>query len=240
MSIALITGGSGDIGSAICKRLAANGTFTWIHYHSNEARAQTVLADIKQAGGKANTVQFPCDDEAAIKAAFNHMQAQGAVNVLINNAGYTSDGIFIRSSADKFHDYMQDNFFAAAYLSKLFITALLRNKQAGKIINIASVAGETGNAGQYNYSAAKAALIGLTKSLAKEYGKRGISINAVSPGFIQSDMTEKLDHDKLCQHIPLARFGEPAEVASVVNFLASTDASYINGQVIRVDGGLYT
>ncbi len=239
--VALVTGGSRGIGRAVAVRLAAGGHPIAVNYVANEAAASDTVAAIEAAGGTAISVQGDVGDEGSVAALIEQIADQlGPVEILVNNAGITRDDLLMRMKADAWDAVIETNLKSVYLCSKAVLRGMLRAKW-GRIINISSVAGVFGNPGQANYSAAKAGVIGFTQSLAKEVGSRGITVNAVAPGFIETDMTAALGEETasaVIQQITLGRLGRPEEVASVVGYLASGDASYITGQTIVVDGGL--
>lgn len=239
--IALVTGGSRGIGRAIAELLASQGHRVAINYVSNEAAAAEAVAAIEAAGGTAVAVKGDVGDEAAVDALMADVQERlGPVEVLVNNAGITRDDLLMRMKPDAWDDVMQTNLKSVYLCSRAVVRGMLRGRW-GRIVSLSSVAGVYGNAGQANYAAAKAGIIGFTMSLAKEIGSRGITVNAVAPGFIATDMTAALGDDvatAAADKITLGRLGLPEEVASAVGYLASEDASYITGQTIVVDGGL--
>lgn len=239
--IVLVTGASRGIGRAIALEFGRRGATVIVNYHSSEKPAQAVLQDIQAAGGDGMVYQADVSDadqvDAMIKAV---VKTYGQLDVLINNAGTTRDNVIMMLKPDDFDIVINTNLRSAWLCSKAASRTMMR-KRTGRIINITSVVGIAGNGGQTNYAASKAGLIGLTKSLAKEVATRGITVNAVAPGFIGTDMTADLDEqvkETAISHIPLGRMGEPNEVANAVVFLASDDAAYITGQVLVVDGGM--
>ena len=240
---AIVTGASRGIGAAIAERLAADGFNLVIVYRSGKEAAEDVKARCEaiRPGISVLAVSGDVSTEDGCKAIFEAAKnAFGRVDVLVNNAGQTKDGLAMRMSLTQFSEVIDINLTSAFMLSKLCLSLMTRQRK-GRIINMSSVAGVYGNAGQVNYSASKAGLIGLTKSLAKEMGSRNITVNAVAPGFIETDMTASLSDDlktAAVERIPLGRIGAASDVASVVAFLASDDASYVTGQVIEVSGGL--
>lgn len=240
-AVALVTGASRGIGRAIAVRLASDGFAVAVNYASSGAKAAEVVDEITSSGGTAIAVQADVGDEEAVRAMFADVEdALGPVGVLVNNAGITDDGLMLRMGADQWDRVIATNLRSVFLCSRTALRRMIRAK-SGRIINISSVSGVSGNPGQANYAASKAGVIGFTKSLAKEVGSRSITVNAVAPGFIETDMTNALGDEvtgRAEEQISLGRLGTPEEVASVVGYLASDGASYITGQVIVVDGGL--
>ncbi len=240
-SVALVTGASRGIGRAIALHLAADGFAVAVNYASNSDMAGAVASEIVGTGGTALAVQADVSDADAVAEMFALISNElGPVEVLVNNAGITDDGLLLRMSPDQWDNVVNTNLRSVFLCTKAALRGMLRAK-SGRIINISSVSGISGNPGQGNYAAAKAGIIGFTKSIAKEVGSRGITVNAIAPGFIRTDMTEALGEaatDAASQQIALGRLGLPEEVASAVGYLASEGASYITGQTIVVDGGL--
>lgn len=235
--IALITGGSRGIGKACALELASAGYDVAINYVGNEDAANATVEELKAVGADAIALKFDVTDKEAVEAGVQAvMDKFGRLDVLVNNAGITRDGLFMRMSAENWEAVINTNLNSAFYVSNPVVKIMMKQR-SGAIVNMASISGVFGNAGQANYSAAKAGLIGLTKSLAKELGSRNIRVNAVAPGFIQTDMTKDLNLDGIVDHIPLKRLGEVQDIAKTVKFLAE-DATYITGQVLQVDGGL--
>lgn len=239
--VALVTGGSRGIGRAIALKLAENGADVAINYAGNTAAAEEVKAAIEQMGRKALLIQCSVADTDGVQAMVNQVVKElGRLDILVNNAGITRDGLLMRMKEADWDDVMNTNLKGVYNCSKAVMRAMMKQK-SGRIVNMASVVGEMGNAGQANYAAAKAGVIGFTKSLAKEVASRGITVNAIAPGFIATDMTSVLSDDQkaeMARTIPLGRAGQPEDVANAVLFLASEGAAYITGQVLNVDGGM--
>ncbi|MEM7447045.1 MAG: beta-ketoacyl-ACP reductase [Myxococcota bacterium] len=240
--VALVTGGSRGIGQAIVERLADSGAFVAINYRSNQQAALQTLQKVQECGGDGTLLQFDVGDSEACGEAIRDLVSQkGRVDVLVNNAGIAIDQLLARVKPDQVSETWRTNIDSAIWCAKAVIRKMMKNRW-GRIINVSSVVGEAGNAGQPVYSASKAALIGLTKTLAREYASRGITVNAVAPGYIATDMTAGLTdtaQEMIVKQTPLGRVGTPQEVANAVLFLASEEASYITGQVLRVNGGMY-
>jgi 3-oxoacyl-[acyl-carrier protein] reductase len=238
---ALITGGSRGIGKAIALRLARQGADVAFSYRGNAEAAKATAAEIEAIGTKALAVQGDVKDpesaEAVVKAA---LEAYGKVDILVNNAGVTRDDLIMRMTPEAWREVLETNLFGAFWMTKAVTRPMLRAR-AGRIVNITSVSGQAGQMGQANYSSAKAGLIGLTKATARELASRGITVNAVAPGFVLTELTKDLPDNlkaEITSRTPLGRFGTTEEVADAVAFLASDEAGYITGQVLAVDGGL--
>ncbi len=242
MEYALITGGSGALGKAICIKLAEMGYPIIVHYNSNENSAKTVVEEIKEKGGKAETIKFNVSDFNEVKNTLNSWQEQhpnDLISVLVNNAGITKDTLMVWMEENDWKDIIDTNLNSFYFVTSPLLQKMVLNKW-GRIVNVVSLSGQKGLPGQVNYSASKAGVIGATKALAQEVGKKKITVNAVSPGYISSEMTKDLDEKLLRKNIPANRFGKPEEVAATVGFLVSEGAAYITGEVISVNGGLYT
>ena len=234
---AVITGGSRGIGRACAIKLAKEGYDIAVVYAGNDKAAEETVSEIKSLGKEAISVKFDVSDENAVNEGISKIiEKFGRIDVLVNNAGITRDGLFVRMSSEDWNAVINTNITGMFYVSKP-VVKLMMKQRSGSIINMSSIAGVMGNAGQANYSAAKAAVIGFTKSLSKELAARNIRVNAIAPGFIQTDMTKDLDGEKITEAIPLKRLGTVDDIAVTVKFLAE-DATYITGQVIGVDGGL--
>jgi len=239
--VALVTGASRGIGAAIARSLADAGYSVAVNYARSADLAEAVVSEITMSGGTAIAVQADVSDADAVSGVFATVTDElGPVTVLVNNAGITDDGLLLRMGVDQWDHVLSTNLRSVYLCTKAALRPMLRAR-TGRIISVSSISGIAGNPGQSNYSASKAGVIGFTKSIAKEVGSRGITVNAVAPGFIATDMTDALGEavtEGVAQQISLGRLGQPEEVASVVRYLASEDASYITGQTIVVDGGL--
>lgn len=242
MRIALVTGGSRGIGRAVCLKLAAQGCHVIINYKSNTAEAENTLEAVKAAGGTGELLPFDCGDKNAIESALSGWLAQNPdkfVEVLVNNAGIRRDNVMVMMGDEEWYDVINIHLNGFFHVTRALSKGMV-SKRKGRIVNMVSLSGVQGMQGQTNYSAAKAGVIGATKALARELGRRNITVNAVAPGFIKTDMTEDIDESQYKAVIPAGRFGTAEEVAEAVCFLASPGASYITGEVIHVNGGLYT
>lgn len=239
---ALVTGGSRGIGREIALGLATRGCNVAITYISSEEVAQKVVDELTELGVKAVAVKADTGNQEQVETMVKQVEESlGRIEILVNNAGITRDNLLIRMNEDDWDQVMQTNLKGAFLTTKAVVRGMMKNRY-GKIINISSVVGVMGNAGQANYSASKAGLIGLTKSTAKELASRGIRVNAIAPGFIKTDMTDALKEDviqEMLKSIPLGYLAEPKEISNLVNFLASEDSDYITGQVIQIDGGMH-
>jgi len=238
---ALVTGGSRGIGRAICIKLAAMGHFVLINYRSNAEEANITLGLVKQAGGDGQLLPFDVADKQSIETALGgwiNANPENTIEVLVNNAGVRDDSLMAWLKDEQWENVIKTNLDSFFYVTRLVLDGMMMNR-FGRIINVVSLSGLKGQPGQTNYSAAKAGIIGATKALAQEVGRSGVTVNAVAPGFIKTDMTNGLDEKELKKNIPVNRFGLPEEVAHAVGFLASREAGYITAEVLSVNGGLY-
>jgi 3-oxoacyl-[acyl-carrier protein] reductase len=239
--IALVTGGGRGIGRAICLELAACGATVIVNYNRSGAAADEVVAQIEAAGGAAKSLQTDASDADQVASMFKEIISEfKSIDILINNAGMTRDNVIMMMKPDDFDAVIETNLRSCWLCCKSAARAMMR-KRSGSIINITSVVGIAGNGGQTNYAASKAGIIGLTKSLAKEVAVRGIRVNAVAPGFVETNMTADLSDEvkeRAIEAIPLGRIGAPQDIAKAVAFLASDEAAYITGQTLAVDGGM--
>ena len=239
MKVALVTGGSRGIGRAICQELHKRGYYVLINYVSNQTAAEEALALVE---GEGELMKFDVGNPEAVKSAIEGWQAahpDDYIEVLVNNAGIRRDNLLIWLEPEEWHKVIDTNLNSWYYTTRAVLQPMLLHK-FGRIVNVASLSGVKGLPGQTNYSAAKGGLSAATKALAQEVARKKVTVNAVAPGFIKTDMVEGLDEDALKKDIPAARFGNPEEVAAVVGFLVSKEASYVTGEVISVNGGLYT
>ena len=237
--VAVVTGGSRGIGKAIAEKFAAEGASVAILYSSNSASADAVLEEIRNAGGTAKAYQCHVENSDEVGKTIDEVVNDlGKIDILVNNAGITRDKLLMMMKEEDFDDVISVN-LKGAYNTMRKVCPMLARQRWGRVINLSSIAGINGNAGQVNYSASKAGLIGMTKSAAREFAGRGITVNAIAPGFVETDMTEKFASDEnVMKRIPVGRMGRPDEIASLALFLASDAAAYITGEVIRIDGGL--
>jgi 3-oxoacyl-[acyl-carrier protein] reductase len=243
MKCALVTGGSRGIGSEICKKLAVDSDYhILINYQSNKDAAEQTLQEVKKLGATAEIIQFNVANAEEVKTVLTNWQEanpNAIVEAIVNNAGVTRDGLFMWMSSEDWNTVINTSLNGFFNVTNFFIQKMLRNKY-GRIVNMVSVSGVKGTAGQTNYSAAKGAVVAATKALAQEVAKRNITVNAVAPGFIRTDMTSQLDEKELIKMVPVNRFGEAEEVADLVSFLVSKKASYITGEIININGGIYS
>ena len=243
MKFALVTGGSRGIRKAVCIQLAKDTKYhIIINYNSNKKAALDTLKQVKNVGGSGEIMQFDVADTNQVQSKLNSWQENNKdaiIEVIVNNAGITKDGLFMWMKQDDWADVINTSLNGFFNVTNHLIKKMLV-QQYGRIINMVSVSGLKGNVGQTNYSAAKGALIAATKSLAKEIARRNITVNAIAPGFIKTDMTKEIDEKQLKNSIPARRFGEPEEVAHVVSFLVSEKSGYITGEVININGGIYS
>ncbi len=242
MEIAMVTGASRGIGRAIAIQLAKDGCFVLINYRINEKEAQITLNSIVEAGGSGELLPFDVSDKISINAALRQWKEANVgkyISVLVNNAGIVKDNIMVFMEDEDWDSIINTNLNSFFYVTKPLLQDMILKKH-GRIINMVSLSGLKGQSGQVNYSAAKAGIIGATKALSQELGKKRITVNAVAPGFISTDMTSHLKEKELKRMIPLHRFGKAEEVAYLVSFLASDKAAYISGETIQINGGLYT
>jgi 3-oxoacyl-[acyl-carrier protein] reductase len=238
MKRALVTGGSGGIGAAICRRLAADGCYVYVHANRNLAKAEALVAEIRQAGGAAEAITFDVTDADTSRAVLEALVVESPIQILVNNAGVHDDAIFPGMSAQQWHSVLDVSLNGFFNVTQPLTLPMLRSRW-GRIVNITSIAGLVGNRGQVNYAAAKGALHAATKSLSLELASRGVTVNAVAPGIIATGMIKGVfDEKTIAGMVPMKRAGKPEEVADLVGFLASTQASYISGQIISVNGGM--
>jgi 3-oxoacyl-[acyl-carrier protein] reductase len=242
MNCALVTGGSRGIGRAICLKMAEMGYYVLVNYKGNHEEAATTLREITEKGGHAELLPFDVASKEQVKESLGpwiEKNADKPIEILVNNAGIKDDGLMVWMKDEQWDKVISTNLDGFFYVTRMVLSAMLV-KRYGRIINIVSLSGLKGVPGQVNYSAAKGGIIAATKALAQEVGKRGITVNAVAPGFIKTDMTAGIDENDMKAHIPVKRFGLPEEVAYAVGFLASPQAAYITAEVLSVNGGLYS
>lgn len=238
MKKALVTGGSGGIGAAICRRLAADGCHVYVHANRGVETAQKLVEEIRAAGGSAEAISFDVTDSAAVSAALLPLIEDTPIQILVNNAGIHDDAVFPGMRPEQWHSVIDVSVNGFFNVTQPLMMPMIRSRW-GRIVNISSISGIAGNRGQTNYSAAKGALNAATKSLSQEVASRGITVNAVAPGIIETAMTEgTFDPEIIKQMVPMKRAGKPGEVASLVAYLASDEAAYISGQVISINGGM--
>jgi len=241
--VALITGGSRGIGKSVSIELAKAGAIVIINYANSESSAKEALNIVEESGGTGEILQFNVSDTIVVEEKIKYiLEKYEKIDILVNNAGITRDSLFMRMKEQQWDEVFEVNTKGVFNCTKNVVRSMVKN-QYGKIINITSVVGEMGNPGQANYSSTKSAIMGFTKSLAKELGSKNINVNAISPGFIETDITDVLPDsvkEKYKEIIPLSRFGIPEDVAKAVLFLASDDSSYITGEILKINGGLYT
>jgi len=243
MKYALVTGGSRGLGKAVCLEIAGKGIPVIVNYQQNEQAANEVKAEIERQGGRAELMRFDVSSPAQVEQAldaWSDAHPDDYIAYLVNNAGIRRDNMMFMMPDDDWHAVISTSLDGFFYVTRKLLPKMMQRKHGGRIVNMSSLSGLKGMQGQANYSAAKAALIGATKALALETAARSVTVNAVAPGFIDTDMTKELPQDELKQLVPMKRFGRPEEVAALVGFLLSDSAAYITGEVISINGGLYT
>lgn len=242
MKYALVTGGSRGLGRAICYKLAELGIPVLINYQSNQTAAEEVRDIIRNSGGEAELLRFDVSNESEVTEVLSQWESnhpEDYIAYLVNNAGIRRDNVMFMMPTSDWQAVMDTSLNGFFYVTRQLLPKMMMRKHGGRIVNMASLSGLKGIAGQTNYSAAKAGLIGATKALAQEAAARNVTVNAVAPGFIETDMTKDLPQEELQKLVPMKRFGKPEEVAALVGFLCSDEASYITGEVISINGGLY-
>ncbi|WP_303644730.1 3-oxoacyl-ACP reductase FabG [Bacteroides caecimuris] len=243
MKYALVTGGSRGIGKAVCLKFAQMGIPVLINYHSNETAALDVLKCVRSIGGTVDLLQFDVASEKDVSRAIERWEdghPDDYIAYLVNNAGIRKDNLMFMMPEQDWHDVIDVTLNGFYYVTRKLLPKMMMRRHGGRIINMASLSGLKGMPGQTNYSAAKGALIGATKALAQETASRNVTVNAIAPGFIESDMTKDLPQEELKKLVPMNRFGRPEEVAALVGFLCSDESGYITGEVININGGLYS
>lgn len=243
MKYALVTGGSRGIGRAVCMAIAKEGVPVIINFQRNEDAAKVLKEEIEANGGLAELAQFDVSNAREVDDALDQWEKihpDDYIAYLVNNAGIRRDNVMFMMPEEDWHAVISTTLDGFYYVTRRMLPMMMQRRRGGRIVNMASLSGQKGMQGQTNYSAAKAALIGATKALALEAAQRNVTVNAVAPGFIETDMTKELPQDELKQLVPMKRFGKPEEVAALVKFLLSDEAAYITGQVIAINGGLYT
>ena len=237
--VALVTGASRGIGKAIALHLGELGAEVVVNFSSSEEGANEVVKTIKSIGRKSYKIKFDVSDEDSVNNSINNIvKESGSIDILVNNAGITRDSLLMRMKSSQWDDVLNTN-LKGVFLCTKYASKFMLKQRSGKIINITSIVGLIGNPGQANYSAAKAGVIGFTKTCAKEFASRGVNVNAIAPGFIETEMTEKLNTDEILKMIPLKKLGQTKQIAELSGFLASSSASdYITGQTISIDGGM--
>lgn len=242
MKYALVTGGSRGIGRAICIRLAKMGIPVIVNYRSSSQAADDVCKTIQEEGGSAVAMKFDVSDKCQVETALHAWEEahpDDYIAYLVNNAGIAKDNVMFMMTDDDWNSVINTSVNGLFYVTRYLLPKMMMRRHGGRIVNMSSLSGLKGLAGQTNYCAAKSAVIGATRALAQETASRNVTVNAIAPGFIESDMTSGLPKDKLCEMIPMKRFGTPEEVAALVAFLCSDEASYITGDVISINGGLF-
>lgn len=238
MKRALVTGGSGDLGSAISRTLAAAGSYVYVHANNNLKRAENTVRLIQHAGGNAEAVQFNVCNQAKTQEVLDGILEKGSIQILVNNAGLHNDAVMAGMMPEQWHEVIDVNLNGFYNVTQPLLLPMIKTRW-GRIINISSISGILGNRGQANYAAAKAGLVGATKSMSLEMSSRGITANVIAPGIIEGAMTEEVfDEETIKQMVPMRRAGTPEEVAALVGFLSSDEAGYITGQVIGINGGM--